>query len=96
MKRLFVWQEPNGRQEEGEEAMLEKRQNSLGNDYDECDDFSNKSGSSQPINREEVMLRAIERIESIPCLPVLPEEVFFYAYPEILSCSNPCCLNSLT
>jgi hypothetical protein len=42
------------------------------------------------------MLRAIERIESIPCLPVLPEEVFFYAYPEILSCSNPCCLNSLT
>ena len=46
MKRLFVWQEPNARQEEVEEAMLEKRQNSLGNDYDECDDFSNKSGSS--------------------------------------------------
>lgn len=42
------------------------------------------------------MTQAIERIESIPCLPVLPEEVFFYAYPEILSCSNPSCLNSLT
>jgi len=46
VKRLFVWQEATTRQEEGEEAMLEKRQNSLGNDYDECDDFSNKSGSS--------------------------------------------------
>ncbi len=42
------------------------------------------------------MIQAIERIESIPCLPVLPEEIFFYAYPDMISCSNPSCTNSLS
>lgn len=39
---------------------------------------------------------ALERIENIPCLPILPEELFFYAYPEALTCSNPSCCNSLS
>ncbi len=27
---------------------------------------------------------------------MLPEELFFYAYPETLNCSNPACCNSLS
>ena len=42
------------------------------------------------------MMAALERIENMPCLPVLLEEIFFYSYPEILSCSNPICCNSLS
>ena len=38
---------------------------------------------------KEILLKSLELIENMPCLPILPEELFFYSYPEILSCSNP-------
>ena len=37
-----------------------------------------------------------ERIESLPCLPLMIEEIFFYSYPEIIFCANPACKNSMT
>jgi len=30
------------------------------------------------------------------CMPVLPAELFFYAFPGEIECPNPECLNSLT
>jgi hypothetical protein len=44
---------------------------------------------------KEIIQETLERVENIPCLPVMPEELFFYAYPEILTCSNPKCMNSM-
>jgi len=40
---------------------------------------------------KEALSDILEKIENFPCLPILPEELFFYAYPDILSCSNPRC-----
>jgi hypothetical protein len=40
---------------------------------------------------QEALAQMLERVENIPCLPILAEELFFYAYPDILSCSNPKC-----
>jgi hypothetical protein len=51
VKRLFVSLDKGSPEDEENE----KRQNSLGNDYDECDDFSNKSGSSQ-LNKQERLI----------------------------------------
>lgn len=67
---------------------------SLGNEYDDCEELSNNSGES--VSPKEAMMAALERIENTPCLPILPEELFFYAYPEVLACSNPSCCNSLS
>jgi|LauGreDrversion4_2_1035121.scaffolds.fasta_scaffold16294_6 hypothetical protein len=66
----------------------------MGNEYDECEDSSNQS--SVISNAKEDVAAALERIENIPCLPILPEEIFFYSYPEVVSCSNPSCFNSLS
>jgi len=44
---------------------------------------------------KEKLISDLERLENLPCLPILAEELFFYSYPDILSCSNPKCLNSL-
>ncbi|CDW77412.1 tbc1 domain family member related [Stylonychia lemnae] len=44
---------------------------------------------------KDAVAQFLEKIENIPCLPILPEELFFYAYPDILQCSNPKCQNSL-
>jgi hypothetical protein len=71
-----------------------KDEKSLGNEYDECEDSSNQS--SVLSNAKEDVAAALERIENIPCLPILPEEIFFYSYPEVVSCSNPSCFNSLS
>lgn len=38
---------------------------------------------------KEKQIELLENIENLPCLPILAEEVFFYSYPEIISCSNP-------
>ncbi len=67
---------------------------SLGNDYDDCGE--ELSNNSSPVNKQELIIQTLERIENIPCLPVLPEEIFFYAYPETITCSNPSCCNSLS
>ena len=37
----------------------------------------------------------LEMFETYPCLPILPEELFFYSYPESVMCPNPVCGNSL-
>jgi hypothetical protein len=44
---------------------------------------------------KETLIAQLEKIENLPCLPMMPEELFFYSYPDILSCSNPQCKNSL-
>mmetsp|Transcript_23147 Transcript_23147/g.22624 ORF Transcript_23147/g.22624 Transcript_23147/m.22624 type:complete len:130 (+) Transcript_23147:1101-1490(+) len=44
---------------------------------------------------KDLVIKQIETIENMPCLPILSEEIFFYSYPEVISCSNPQCLNSL-
>jgi len=68
---------------------------SFGNEFDDCEDnISEKSSSDSEGGGKADMVAALERIENLPCLPVLLEEIFFYSYPEVLSCSNPACCNS--
>jgi len=31
------------------------------------------------------------RLENYSCLPVLPAELFFYSYPELIECADPIC-----
>ena len=47
------------------------------------------------MNQKDTILQYLEKLESIPCMPVMAEELFFYAYPEAISCSNPKCMNSM-
>jgi hypothetical protein len=68
---------------------------SLGNEYDDCEEISNNSGDSAT-NQKEAMIAAIERIENLPCLPIMPEEVFFYAFTDMLNCPHPGCKLSLS
>jgi len=55
--------------------------------------LSEKSSSESDESQAD-MIAALERVENMPCLPVLLEEIFFYSYPDVLSCSNPTCCNS--
>jgi hypothetical protein len=32
---------------------------------------------------------ALEKLENYPCMPLLPEELLYYSYPETLKCPNP-------
>ncbi len=41
------------------------------------------------------LVAAFENLESYQCLPIQTDELFFYSYPELLMCPNPCCSNSL-
>lgn len=40
------------------------------------------------------LLSLLEKLEGLPCLSIMPEELFFYSYPELISCANPSCINS--
>ena len=38
----------------------------------------------------------MQSLERLTCMPVLPAELFFYAFPGEIECPNPECSNSLT
>lgn len=87
VRRIFICADPSEEEGAGDNGV----QKSLNNEYDECDEVSSNSSGSK-----EKLVAALERIENIPCLPILPEEIFFYSYPEVIACSNPACCNSLS
>lgn len=35
-----------------------------------------------------------KKLESMQCLPVLPQELFYCSYPDKIQCPNPTCANS--
>lgn len=42
-------------------------------------------------------LKAIcTRLEQLTCVPLMPAELFFYAFPGEIDCPDPACVNSLT
>jgi hypothetical protein len=45
---------------------------------------------TSPQSLQEICLR----LENYACLPLLPSELFFYAYPELIECPDPICSQS--